>query len=185
MDALYHDVIGPDVWRSDPARMGGDSFTDVGLHEVDLLLWLAGAPPVEVVAFSPHDRPAGTAIITAQARLANGAIVSIAYNDNVAMGDEFAFGGYGGLAAYGDRGVLSTDWASFGCPDPETLWLVQNGVRQPLAIEGDTISPAAAFVATVLDGAPNIAPVDEAAQSVAFVQGAYQSAREGRVVMIA
>ena len=42
----------------------------------------------------------------------------------------------------------------------------------------------AAFVATVLDGAPNICPAYEAAQVVALTEAAHQSAAEGRMVQV-
>jgi UDP-N-acetylglucosamine 3-dehydrogenase len=182
-EEVSRNQMSPDTWRSDPEQMGGDMFIDVGAHHVDILLWLAGAPAAEVVAFIPNQYPARAAIITAQARLTNGVIASITFNDNIALGDEFAFRGNGGLAVCGDGGVITGEWTSFG-GDLGAIWVEQNDKRQQIAIDGDTISIAAAFVATILDGAPNIAPVDDAAQAVAFIQGAYQSASEGRVVAI-
>jgi predicted dehydrogenase len=62
--------------------------------------------------------------------------------------------------------------------------LEKNGVLYPVRAEGASISPAAAFVACVLDGAPNIAPVEDAANVVDLIQGAYRSAAEGRVVSL-
>jgi predicted dehydrogenase len=184
MTAISLSVPRPDGWRNDPVQMGGDMFADIGSHEVDVLLWLAGAPPAAVAAFTADDHPAHAAILSAQAKLTNGAITSITFNDNVALGDEFAFQGNGSLMVYGDMGVLTAEWSGFGATDVNSIWLEKKGVRQQIVIEGETISPAAAFITSVLDGAPNIAPVDDAAQVVAFIQSAYLSAREGRIVPI-
>ena len=42
----------------------------------------------------------------------------------------------------------------------------------------------AAFVSTILDGTPNIAPVEDAANVVALIQSAYRSAAERQLVRI-
>ena len=39
-------------WRANPEMSGGGGFVDIGTHVVDLMLWLAGAPPTQVVAFA-------------------------------------------------------------------------------------------------------------------------------------
>ena len=36
------DIPKPGSWRNDPHQMGGDMFTDVGSHLVDVMLWMAG-----------------------------------------------------------------------------------------------------------------------------------------------
>ena len=182
--AFTLDVGNAASWRGDPERMGGDGFIDTGAHLVDVALWLGGAPPLEVSAFAPANRPRGAAIVTAQARLANDVVVSITFNDNVAFGDEFAFRGSGMLLAYGDGGTLTADIPGMGSGPTGEIVVERNGERHALPVEGEAITPAAAFVAAILDGAPNIAPVDEALNVVALVEAAYRSATEGRTVRI-
>jgi predicted dehydrogenase len=177
------DIITPGSWRQDAQQMGGDMLADTGSHTIDLLFWLAGASAVEVMAYSPADRPRQAAIITIQALLSNGVILSITFNDHVAMGDEFNFRGSGQLAVFGDKGTL-TGSVPIGASGDHELVIERNGERQPVVVEGETISPAAAFVAAILDGAPNVATVDDAARVVAFIQGAYRSAAERRIVSL-
>ena len=178
------DIPKPGSWRNDPQQMGGDMFTDVGSHLVDVMLWLAGAPAVEVLAYAPKNRPQGAAVLTVQALLANDVILSITFNDNIAMGDEFNFQGRGSLNALGDGGTLAIDFTGFGSTAEGQLLLEKNGVRQVVAVEGSRISPAQAFVASVLDGAPIQATVEDAARVVEFVQAAYRSSAERRIIRI-
>ena len=178
------DIPKPGSWRNDPRQMGGDMFADVGSHLVDVMLWMAGAPAVEVFSYAPKDRPQGAAVLTVQALLANDVILSITFNDNIAMGDEFNFQGRGSLNALGDKGTLAIDFTGFGSTAEGQLLLEKNGVRQVVAVEGSRISPAQAFVASVLDGAPIQATVEDAARVVEFVQAAYRSSAERRIIRI-
>lgn len=171
-------------WRRDPLQLGGDMFADSGVHHVDAMLWLAGAPAREVLAYAPRSRPPMAAILTLQARLANEAILSLTYNDNVALADDFAFRGSGRLTVYGDAGTLSLDMPGVGNGPAEGLLLEKNGAKQPVTVEGARTSPAAAFVACILDGAPNIATVDDGANVVALIEGTYRSIAEGRIVSV-
>jgi predicted dehydrogenase len=139
---------------------------------------------VEVVAYAPKDRPQQAAIFTLQALLTNEAILSLTFNDNVALGDAFNFRGSGKLTVYGDNGVLTADMPGWGGGPAEEMFIEQNGDRQAVTFEGDSVSPAAAFVAAVCDGAPNIATVDDAVKVVALIQGAYRSAAERRIVRL-
>jgi predicted dehydrogenase len=101
----------------------------------------------------------------------------------VAMGDDFDFRGSGQLTIYGDRGLLTITLPIEGGPDRAVI--ERNGVREILTAEGKQQTPAEAFVAAILDGAPVPATVADAAHVVAFVQGVYQSAAERRVVRLA
>ena len=184
MERVYTlDVPIPGAWRRDIAQMGGDMFADRGAHLVDILLWLAGGDPVEVMAYAPSDRPPQAAILSLQVRLTNDAVLSITYNDNVALGDDFSFRGYGHLTIYGDRGTLTAK-LPVDNGKPDRLVVDRNGDQQAVVVEGESVSPAAAFVAAICDGAPNIATVADAARVVAITQGAYQSAAEQRLVRL-
>jgi predicted dehydrogenase len=178
------DIPQQGAWRRDPLQMGGDMLADIGSHEIDMMLWLAGAPAVEVVAYAPKDRPQQAAIFTLQALLTNEAILSLTFNDNIALGDDFNFRGSGKLTVYGDNGMLTANMPGWGGGPAEEMFIERNGDRQAVAFEGDNVSPAAAFVAAVCDGAPNIATVDDAVKVVALIQGAYRSAAERRIVRL-
>lgn len=49
-DLVFHNAYGPDKpWFTDPAQSGGGCVIDLGIHLVDLLLWLLDGPKVEDV----------------------------------------------------------------------------------------------------------------------------------------
>jgi predicted dehydrogenase len=123
-------------------------------------------------------------IISALAHLDTGVLLSIAFNDAVSGGEAITFYSNGRMTFYGDHGLLTADWAHMMTTEAEQIWLEQDGVRTNVEPAFETIHPAAAFVATVLDGAPNICPAHEAARVVALTEAAYQSAAEGRIVRV-
>jgi predicted dehydrogenase len=149
---------------------------------MDLMLWLAGAPPIQVVAFAQAGGDGLASIVNTQARLANGASLSLTFNDNVAGGD-FSFYGHGRLTAYGDRGLLIADWTGFSTM-AQGIWVEHDGSREKVEPETEQVTPAAAFVKTVLDGAPNIAPAREAAHVVALTEATYRSVEEHTIIEI-
>lgn len=53
IDLTFHNAYGPDKpWFYDPALSGGGCVMDLGVHLVDLALWLLGSP--EVIEVSSH-----------------------------------------------------------------------------------------------------------------------------------
>lgn len=87
LDLVFHNAYGPDkAWFYDPALAGGGCVMDLGVHLVDLALWLLDFPEVATVdatLFSEggllsacRDRVEDYAVATL--RLANGATVRIA-----------------------------------------------------------------------------------------------------------
>ena len=128
MKTFMLDFLRPGYWRTDPAQMGGDFFADTGSHLVDLMLWLGGAPPVEVLAYSPRNRPQQTSILTLEALLSNDVILSINFNDHIAMGDEFNYAGSAQMVVLGDRGRLTTS-LGWGTGPAENLMIEPNGAR--------------------------------------------------------
>ena len=149
------------------------------------MLWLGGAPASEVLAYQPKDHPPQASILSLQALLRNDTILSITFNDNIAMGDNYTFAGDGNLNVFGDRGRLIADsfgWGGGG--SIHNLAIERNGDLQPLEVEGTKTHPAAAFVSSILDGVPNPATVKDAANVVGLIQSAYQSASENRLVQI-
>ncbi len=50
LELKFHNAYGPDKeWFYDPARSGGGCLIDLGIHLVDLALWLLDFPPVKTV----------------------------------------------------------------------------------------------------------------------------------------
>lgn len=177
------DAMAPDAWRRAPTKEG-IGFVDVGTHVLDLALWLAGAAPAEVAALRQPMNSESASVINVQAALTNGAALSLTFNDTINGGD-FSFYGHGRLTLYGDEGLLTADWSGFMTTEAQTCWLERAGQREQVAVQGEPIFPAAAFVATVLDDAPNLAPAAEAARVVALSEAAYYAATEKRIMAVA
>lgn len=180
LDAIGNDVLGRENWRTRPDIIGEGTFTDIGSHIQDLMLWLGNGEPVQVASLAQNT--GSPSIVNALARLDNEVLLSIAFNDTVSGGKEFKFHGSGRMTLYGDRGLITADWSGFMTTEAEEIWMEQDGVRTRVEPAFETIHPAAAFVATVLDGAPNLCPSQEAARVVVFTEAVYQSANEGRIV---
>ena len=182
--AFWSDVVvRQGIWRTNREMSGGGGFVDVGTHVMDLMLWLAGAPPTQVVAFAQTVGDGFASIVNTQARLANGASLSLTFNDNVAGGD-FSGYGHGRLTAYADRGLLTADWTGYMTTEADEIWVEREGNREKVEPEAAEVTPAAAFVETVLDGAPNIVPAREAAHVVALTEAAYRSVEQQSIIEI-
>jgi predicted dehydrogenase len=55
IDLTFHNAYGPDKpWFYDPAQSGGGCVMDLGIHLVDLLLWVLGGPQVSGVTSRLH-----------------------------------------------------------------------------------------------------------------------------------
>jgi predicted dehydrogenase len=79
-------------------------------------------------------------------------------------------------AIYGDEGMLTADGAE--------MWIDRPGERKVINSEEPRISPDEAFVATVVEGAPNMATGCDGAYDIALIEAAYRSAKQGRIVHV-
>lgn len=174
-DAFLGDGRLEGNWRRNPHEMGGGQFVDAGAHMVDLALWLAGAPAGSVVAMTERAGLPVDCFVSAQARLLNGAMLSL----NVAAGVAGASPRF--LTVIGDRGVLGAEWDW----RQREVWLERDGRRETVESRVPDTTPAAAFVAAVMDGAENPAPAEDGAHAVAFSEAAYRSDEERRIVDLA
>jgi predicted dehydrogenase len=77
---------------------------------------------------------------------------------------------------YGDEAIITIEGRE--------AWVDRRGEREAIEPTEPPISPDEAFVATVLEGAPNLAPAREGAYDVALIEAAYRSAREGQIVKL-
>lgn len=95
VDLVFHNAYGPDKsWARDPALAGGGCAIDLGIHLVDLALWVLGFPEVERVTSRLYAQgqplAAGSNAVedhaVAQIELATGTVVRIACSWNCATG---------------------------------------------------------------------------------------------------
>lgn len=180
---FYSDVFAQDNWRTQPDAVGGGMFADVGSHIQDIALWLADGFPVQAAAFAQST--ASPAVISALAHLDNGVLLSVTFNDGVSGGERLSpLYSRGCMTFYGERGQISADWTKIMSTEAEGIWLEVEGERTKIEPAGESVHPAAAFVAAVLDGAPNLCPPHEAVRAVALTSAVYQSAAEGRIVEV-
>jgi len=107
VDTVFHNAYGPDKpWCFDPRLAGGGALMDLGVHLIDLALWLLGDPGVEDVHGGAwregEPLKAGTVDDFANARieLAGGASVSVAASWNAHAGRDCVIR----LAAFGTGG---------------------------------------------------------------------------------
>jgi predicted dehydrogenase len=107
-DLVFHNACGPDkAWFYDRALAGGGCVMDLGIHLVDLALWLIGSPVARVSGrLLAGGRPLGRDghlvedYATARLDLASGAVVQIACSWRLPAGRDAVIG----AAFYGTRG---------------------------------------------------------------------------------
>jgi len=118
IDLVFHNAYGPDApWFYDRAAAGGGCVMDLGVHLVDLALWLLGFPEVTAATSRLYaggeplgpDDPRVEDFATAQLELAGGAVVRLACSWRAAMGrdaviEAAVIGSAGGAAMRNVRG---------------------------------------------------------------------------------
>jgi predicted dehydrogenase len=164
-------------WKGDPDKMGGGSFVDTGIYIVVHGLWLAGAPPSKVVAFTESAGLPVEIFVNAQARLANGVLFSMTFAD--AVPEPMSLSRYEPTyTVVGDERLLFQDREG-------VLWLHRGGDREKVEAQMPDTHEPEAFVSTILDGTPNLSPGYLGAWAVEFIEATYRSAAEGRIVQVA
>jgi predicted dehydrogenase len=106
VESVFHNAYGPDKpWCYEPEQ-GGGALLDLGVHQIDLALWLLGAPAVEEVAglaFAMGQPLSGDGVedfATAQLALAGGTVVHMAVSWNAHVGKDCEIR----TALFGSRG---------------------------------------------------------------------------------
>jgi predicted dehydrogenase len=113
-DLVFHNAYGPDKpWFYDPRQSGGGCVMDLGIHLVDLLLWVLGYPQVTKVEsslyaggrllrseFSTADKTEDYA--TAEVRFATGATARLACSWRLPAGRDAVIE----AAFYGTKGAV-------------------------------------------------------------------------------
>ncbi len=107
VDTVFHNAYGPDKpWCFDPRLSGGGALMDLGVHLIDLALWLLGDPEVKEVHGGAwkEGRPLGEGEVDdfANARLAleGGSSASVAVSWNAHAGQDCVIR----LSAFGTSG---------------------------------------------------------------------------------
>jgi predicted dehydrogenase len=109
-DLVFHNAYGPDkAWFYDRAQSGGGCVMDLGVHLVDLLLWLFDFPELAEAnaALLAGGQPAGAEAVedyaVAQLVLSNGVVARLACSWRLQAGQEAVIE----ASLYGDRGGAS------------------------------------------------------------------------------
>jgi predicted dehydrogenase len=111
LEAVFHNAYGPGKpWFYERAQSGGGCVIDLGIHLVDLALWLLGEPAVERVdsrcfvrGMPLRDRPEAVEdYATARIDLAGAIVLDVACSWNLPVGADAEIG----LRVYGTGGGL-------------------------------------------------------------------------------
>lgn len=170
-DAYFDDLLEDD-WHGDPSASGGGMFSNSGSHWVNLVLWLAAAPPAEIVAFGENIGMPAECFLNIQARLTNGILVSLTSADVPSAGTS----AQGHLTIIGEEGRLCHDFAT-----PDEIWLERGAERDLITPQMADTTPAAALL-NAIQGQPNLAPARDGAYAVAFTEAVYRSVAENRII---
>lgn len=170
-DAYFDNLLDGD-WHGDPIASGGGMFSNTGAHWVDLVLWLAAAPPAEIVAFGENAGQPAECFLNIQARLTNGVLVSLTSADVASAGAS----AQGRLIIIGERGRVFHDFTA-----PGEIWIERGAERELVTPRMADTTPAAAFIEAI-QGKPNLVPAREGAYAVAFTEAVYCSVAEKRIV---
>ncbi len=112
IDLVFHNAYGPDaLWFYDKQLSGGGCVIDLGVHLVDLALWLLGYPAVEHVSSQLYasGRPLGRGAVqvedyaAVQLRVAGGCVVRLSCSWRISAGRDAVievslFGTAGGVS---------------------------------------------------------------------------------------
>ena len=103
VDLVFHNAYGPDKpWTSDPALSGGGCVIDLGIHLVDLALWMLAFPHVHGVSTVLHGEPLEDHAAV-QLELEGGVVVRLACSWRLQAGRDCVFE----ASFYGTRGGTS------------------------------------------------------------------------------
>ena len=161
-------------WRNEAAQMGGGTFVDNGTHHIDRMLWLAGAPAVELVAMTDATPTSVERFVNVQARLANDVLFSLTSADAVPQN---LMGGEQQLMIVGDEGIITDD-------SQGEIWLYHNEERKKLESQFRDRTVIEAFVDAILGNDLNYPQAFEGAYAVDFMEALYRSAAEHKIIRI-
>lgn len=177
--------IGKEGWFVDKERSGGGALIDIGVHALDCVWWLMGAPrPVEVMGMAySHFKHLVREDVTynvddaafAQIRFENGATIVL----------ETTWA----LNLPGDNYIKVAGTKAGATLNPFTLYTEENGEETDKALTASPINgfdeEVKHFVGCVVDGTEPISSAQQGVMLMQMLDGIYESAEKGRSVTIA
>ena len=184
------DILKDTHWFLDSRRAGGGALIDIGVYEIDALLWLLGNPKVKTVLCStrmgigdPAPPPLKQdvedhAVLMFTCDNGSSGILEITWSSNIAGANTMlVFGTKGGLRfgplTYVEPGRLNPQRAV-----EERVLNVEDGSTQGF---GDVSQQ---FVDAVLAGREPYTPARDALEVTRVMHAAYESARAGEAVQL-
>ena len=184
------DILKDTHWFLDSRRAGGGALIDIGVYEIDALLWLLGNPKVKTVLCStkmgigdPAPPPLKQdvedhAVLMFTCDNGSSGILEITWSSNIAGANTMlVFGTKGGLRfgplTYVEPGRLNPQRAV-----EERVLNVEDGSTQGF---GDVSQQ---FVDAVLAGREPYTPARDALEVTRVMHAAYESARTGQAVQL-
>lgn len=178
------DRIRPDAWQYDRAKAGGGVVMDLGIHLIDLVLWLAGYPEPERVSatFFGHREDIDvedTAAISL--RCANGLAATVDVSWSFLMDADHHF-----LNLYGTEGSgLLNPLRVYRRMQGEVVEITPEG-RPPLRnVYMESYEREIAYFAEVVTGREEPPPLEEHLVLARVLDAVRRSARKGREVSVA
>src|SRR5262245_56558899 len=192
-------------WFVSKEQAGGGPLIDLGVHVLDIAMYLMGEPaPLAVSAntyaeFGPRglhgcaggrwstdqlNRYEVEDLATAFIRLEGGAtlLLEASWATHSAAGDDY------GVTLYGSEGGVELFVRDYGYENTVRVFTDVGGVPTDLAPKipkgKGHLHVIERFAAAVLDGAPPIPSAEEGMRRVEVIAACYQSAREGREVVL-
>ena len=179
---FLQEIMRDGTWRGNPEATGGGMFVDVQTHHIDLMLWLAGAPAVEVSCTLNKDGWPTERALATHAKLANNILFSFSFTNGVDA-DQEKYLGMTQTTITGDKGVIRCVEGPLGA-DGTQVEIISGGERKQITSDEDTGGTTGMFIDLIANGGENPAPPEECVWAVALTEASYRSAEEKRIVML-
>lgn len=166
-------------WRQMPVLSGGGMLFDSGSHMLDVLLWLAGSPPVAVSALVDRRGTPVDINAVATVRFADGLIGQLASHGDVPVP------WLESVVVTGDLGIMRYEYEpQYPWRSGRLFWYHEGQVAQPvLPSLGTSLDDA--WVQAIRTQALNPAPPEISVGVADLTTAIYRSAGEGTVVELA
>ncbi len=155
------------TWRDDPALNPGGFLGDAGSHKIDMLFFVTGLEPLELVAHSDRQGSRVEIVTTVSGQLRGGALLSMNF--------------IGNAQHWREDFQVHCEEADLAIRE-ERLWIGRNNRFEELGELEPGSSPDAAFLDLLTRGAVNEAPAACALPVFDFTQAVLRSAATGQPV---